>query len=59
LLIIYEKKVPEQLNGILNLLHTEIDIPASQIVIEALVVEINSNKAKELGLKYNLNNKKD
>jgi len=57
LLIIYEKKVPEQLNGILNLLHTEIDIPASQIVIEALVVEINSNKAKELGLKYNLNNK--
>lgn len=58
LLIIYEKKNPEQLNGILNLLHTEIDVPASQIVIEALVVEINSNKAKELGLKYNLNNKR-
>ena len=58
LLIIYEKKKPEQLNGILNLLHTEIDVPASQIVIEALVVEINSNKAKELGLKYNLNNKR-
>jgi len=58
LLIIYEKKNPEQLNGILNLLHAEIDVPASQIVIEALVVEINSNKAKELGLKYNLNNKR-
>ena len=58
LLVIYEKKSPEQLNELLNLLRTEIDVPASQIVIEALVVEINSNKAKELGVKYNLNNKK-
>ena len=58
LLLIYEKKYPEQLNALLNLLRNEVDVPASQIVIEALVVEINSNKAKELGFKYNLNNKK-
>ena len=58
LLLIYEKKYPEQLNALLNLLRNEVDVPASQIVIEALVVEINSNKAKELGFKYNLNDKK-
>ena len=52
LLIIYEKQFPDQLNGLLNLLRNEVDIPASQIVIEALVVEINSNKAKELGFTY-------
>ena len=57
-LIIYEKKSPEQLNGLLNLLRNEVDVAASQIVIEALVVEINSNKAKELGFKYSLTDNK-
>ena len=57
-LIIYEKNSPEQLNGLLNLLRNEVDVAASQIVIEALVVEINSNKAKELGFKYNLTDNK-
>ena len=52
LLIIYEKQYPEQLNALLNLLRNEVDVPASQIVIEALVVEINTNKAKELGMSY-------
>lgn len=55
LLFIYEKKNPEQLNALLNLLRNEVDVAASQIVIEALVVEINTNKAKELGLRYKLN----
>ena len=54
LLFIYEKKDPEQLNALLNLLRNQVDVPASQIVIEALVVEINSDKAKELGFKYGL-----
>ena len=54
LLIIYEKQNPEQLNSILNLLRNEVDIPASQIVIEALVIEVDTNTAEELGLKYNL-----
>ena len=38
------KKSPEQLNGLLNLLRNEVDVAASQIVIEALVVEINRTK---------------
>ena len=54
LLFIYEKNDPEQLNALLNLLRNQVDVPASQIVIEALVVEINSDKAKELGFKYGL-----
>jgi len=58
LLFIYEKDDPEQLNALLNLLRNDVDVPASQIVIEALVVEINSNKAKELGFKYGLVDKK-
>jgi type II secretory pathway component GspD/PulD (secretin) len=58
LLVIYEKNDPEQLNALLNLLRNDVDVPASQIVIEALVVEINSNKAKELGFKYGLVDKK-
>jgi general secretion pathway protein D len=58
LLFIYEKQFPEQLNALLNLLRNEVDVPASQIVIEALVVEINTNKAKELGFKYKFYDKR-
>lgn len=58
LLIIYEKQYPEQLNGLLNLLRNQVDVPARQIVIEALVVEINTKKAQDLGFKYNLVDKK-
>jgi type II secretory pathway component GspD/PulD (secretin) len=59
LLIIYEKNQPEQLNALLNLMRNEVDVPASQIVIEALVIEIDTTEAKELGLKYNLYGKRD
>ena len=59
LLIIYEKNKPEQLNALLNLMRNEVDVPASQIVIEALVIEIDTTEAKELGLKYNLYGKRD
>jgi Flp pilus assembly secretin CpaC len=58
LLIVYEKKFPEQLNALLNLLRNEVDVSASQIVIEALVVEINTNSAKELGMSYSQVDKK-
>ena len=58
MLIIYERDSPEQLNSLLNLLRNEIDVPASQIVIEALVVEITTDKAKEFGFEYNLEDKR-
>ena len=58
MLIIYERDSPEQLNSLLNLLRNEIDVPASQIVIEALVVEITTDKAKEFGFEYNIEDKR-
>ncbi|SVB19467.1 uncharacterized protein METZ01_LOCUS172321, partial [marine metagenome] len=52
LFIVYEKAAPEQLHSLLQLMRNEIDVAASQMVIEALVVEINTAKAKELGFSY-------
>lgn len=58
LLIVYERAFPDQLHALVELLRNEIDVPASQIVIEALVVEINTNKAKELGVQFSQVDKK-
>mgnify|MGYP002883846340 CR=1 FL=1 len=58
LFIVYEKTAPEQLHALLQLLRNEIDVAASQMVIEALVVEINTAKAKELGFSYTQVDKK-
>ena len=52
LLLVYERAFPDQLHALVELLRNEIDVPASQIVIEALVVEINTEKAKELGVQF-------
>ena len=54
LFIIYQKAFPEQLHVLLELLRNTIDVPARQVVIEALVVEIDSNKMQEIGMNYNL-----
>jgi general secretion pathway protein D len=58
LFIVYEKAAPEQLHALLQLMRNEIDVAASQMVIEALVVEINTAKAKELGFSYSQVDKK-
>ena len=36
----------------MNLLRDKIDTPARQMIIEALVVEIDANHMKELGVQY-------
>lgn len=58
LLIVYEKKSPEQLNALLNLLRNEVDIPANQVVIECLVVEVRKTKSGSLGLEYGVEDTK-
>jgi len=50
LLIVYDKDDPESMESLLNLLRTNIDQPARQIVIEALVIEVNTDRVQELGL---------
>ena len=54
LFIVYEKAFPEQLHVLLQMLRNNIDVPARQVVIEALVVEIDRKNLDELGLSYNL-----
>ena len=50
LLIVYNENDPESIESLLDLLRGKIDRPARQIVIEALVIEINTDRMKELGL---------
>ena len=54
LFMLYEKAFPEQLHALLQLLRNEIDVPARQVVIEALVVEVDTKKLNELGTNYGL-----
>ena len=49
-LIIYNKNDPEPMESLLNLLREKIDVPARQIVIEALVIEINTDRLKDIGM---------
>jgi len=52
LLVVYEKGDTTALQNLLNLLRDKIDVPARQIVIEALVIELNSDKLKDLGVDF-------
>ena len=54
LFIVYEKAFPEQLHVLLQLLRNDIDVPARQVVIEALVVELDTKKMDELGVDYDM-----
>ena len=52
LLILYDKNNPQDLQALLNLLQQTIDVPSRQILIDALVIEINSNRVKDLGVTF-------
>ncbi|MBO23681.1 MAG: hypothetical protein CMO65_00535 [Verrucomicrobiales bacterium] len=54
LFILYKKAEPEQLHSLIQLLRNEIDVPARQVVIEALVVEVDTKKLDEFGANYDL-----
>ncbi len=52
LFIVYNRNDPEPLEQLINLLQTQIDVPAQQIVIEALVIEVNTNNLHDLGVEW-------
>ena len=52
LLILYDQDDPEPMENLLNLLREKIDLPARQIVIEALVIEINTDRMQDLGISF-------
>lgn len=56
LLIVYDRNKPEELEALVNLLQAHIDVPAQQIVIEALVIEVNSSNLNDLGFEWSSSN---
>ncbi|SVD25676.1 uncharacterized protein METZ01_LOCUS378530, partial [marine metagenome] len=53
LMIVYDKDNPESLSRLINIIINEIDVSAKQIIIEALIVEVESEKVNEIGMKFN------
>ncbi len=52
LLLVYDRYDLEPLEELVNLLQAHIDVPAQQIVIEALVIEVNTSKLQDLGVEW-------
>ncbi len=52
LMIVYDGKDPEAMQVLVNLLRDEIDIPAQQILIEALVIELDRDKLRDVGVDF-------
>lgn len=54
LLVYYHPHRPEQYAKVLDLIRRSIDLPAGQIVIEAMVLEISETGLKQLGVQWEL-----
>jgi hypothetical protein len=52
LLIVYDRNNPAPMQALLNLLRDEIDIPAQQILIEALVIELDQDRLRDVGVDF-------
>jgi len=52
LLLVYDMNDPESLEKLVNVLQTQIDVAAQQIVIEALVIELNTGTLRDLGIEF-------
>ncbi len=52
LLIVHDPDRPEALAKLRRLLREQIDVPARQIVLEALVIEIDSDRLRDLGVTF-------
>lgn len=50
LLILFDPNDRDALARLVEVLHEKVDTPARQMVIEALVIEINADRVRELGL---------
>ena len=53
LMVCYSKDNPNVYRNFLNILYNKLDIPAKQILIEALIIEINSEDLKDSGISAN------
>lgn len=54
LIVFYDQNKPEILSEIINTIEQIIDIPARQIIIEAMILEITEKSLNQLGVQWNL-----
>ena len=52
LLVCYDPKAPDSLRRLVDDIQTIIDVPAQQILIEGMILEVNDDKLRELGVDY-------
>ncbi len=52
LVIFHDANKPSQLGELLDVLNNEVDKPARQIIIEAMILEVSSTALDELGVKW-------
>ena len=52
LVIFHDEQDPSQLSSVVSALQKHVDLPARQIIIEAMVLEISSTALKEMGVKW-------
>jgi len=50
LLVVYDAADPDSLARLMNVLRDKIDVPARQMVIEALVIEVNTSRLADLAV---------
>lgn len=52
LVVFYDENQPHQISSVIATLRQRVDVPARQIIIEAMILEISSTALKELGIKW-------
>jgi len=58
LLVVHDPKRPADLAKLRRLLREQIDVPSRQVVLEALVIEIDSDRMRDLGVSFDWRNGK-
>ena len=52
LVVFYDENQPSQISSVIATLREHIDVPARQIIIEAMILEISSTALSEMGVKW-------
>lgn len=52
LVVFHDENDPSQLSGFMAIIKNDIDLPARQMIIEAMILEVSSTALKELGVKW-------
>ncbi len=53
LVVFHDENDPSQLGGVIATVRNDIDLPARQMIIEAMILEVSSTALMEMGVKWN------